>query len=150
MNRRRTMTREERAKKAELAVHAAYAGLEKRLAEAGDDYESPNPICTDAMVEAASSVKDEEDPLVLYRYFFSGGAGEWYVVEAKQQRGDVSFFGYVDMQLGDGQGGELGYFTLRQLRDEVPRTPFYRCELDRFFTPCRLSEITKLGDRAAE
>src|SRR5215210_3110537 len=99
--------------------------------------------------------EDNPDPLVVCKFFMPYGAWTWYVIEGATherdgcgmncthkplseydpERHDVLFFGYVK-----GFYPELGYFTLREL--EAIRGQFgLPVERDRFFTPCKLSEI---------
>ena len=101
--------------------------------------------------------EDTPDPVVVCKFFMPDGAWTWYVIEGSTReregcgwginchhkllseydpkRDDVLFFGYVY-----GAFPELGFFTLSEL--EAVRGRFgLQVERDRFFTPCKLSEI---------
>ncbi len=78
------------------------------------------------------STEDNQDPLVICRYFLPMTKWEWFVTEFD---GKNQFFGYVA-----GEFPELGYFTLDELR--TARGPFgLEVERDRYFSPLPLSKI---------
>lgn len=91
------------------------------------------------------SQADEEDPLVIAKFFNPYGAGTWLVTEAeKQADGTYLFYGYADIICG-----EFGYFTSAELEVQVPiringKTFGYgKIERDRWFQPERFSQIIK-------
>ncbi|AQT68238.1 hypothetical protein STSP2_01394 [Anaerohalosphaera lusitana] len=56
-----------------------------------------------------------DDPICSLKYFTPDSAWTWFVIEGEEQEdGDFLFFGKVVSQLCP--EGELGYFTLSQLR----------------------------------
>ena len=101
--------------------------------------------------------EDTPDPLVVCTFFMPDGAWTWFVIEGSTReregcgwginchhkplseydpgRGDVLFFGYVD-----GAFPEFGFFTLSE-REAIRGQFGFPVERDRFFTPCKLSEI---------
>ena len=90
------------------------------------------------------SQADEEDPLVIAKFFNPYGSGTWYVFEAElQEDGTYLFYGYVDLLYG-----EFGYFTSAELQGiDVPlkingKTLGYgKIERDMYFEPVRFSEV---------
>lgn len=108
------------------------------------------------------------DTLVIAKYFFTASAATWYVTEASEEEGDITFFGLVTGLVED----ELGYFTLSQLEEvkleapvvfvdantgkETPGTLPASIERDLYFTPKPLSECAPdfcawlWGDKDAE
>jgi len=104
------------------------------------------------------SQENEEDPLVVCKFFTPGGSWTWFVIEGSTRekdgcgfgvecnhrplseydpkRDDILFFGYVD-----GFEPEIGYFTLSELNGRgVLGLPVER---DLYFDPCRLSAVKK-------
>ena len=83
------------------------------------------------------------DPMVVVKYFDPTGSWVWYVMEGEESvDGTYEFFGFV---VGFEQ--ELGYFTLRDLETAKQNLTGLRAlpiERDLYFTPCKLSEITRL------
>lgn len=84
------------------------------------------------------STEEEQDPMVVAKFFDPYSQWTWYVIEGqKQEDEDWLFFGYVV-----GLEAELGYFTLGQLQSvKLGNRP--RIERDLYFTPCRLSKLRK-------
>jgi len=79
---------------------------------------------------------DEQDPMVLAKFFNPEGAGTWYAVSYDET--DNICFGYVTGLYMD----ELGTFSISEL--ESLKLPFgNHIERDLYFTPCRLSKITE-------
>ena len=74
------------------------------------------------------------DPTVWCKFFYPDFSWDWYVIEFD---GQDLFFGYTD-----GDFAELGYFRLSEL---ISNRGKLGCpiERDRFFAPCRLSEVKK-------
>lgn len=107
------------------------------------------------------SAENEQDPLVVCKFFMPDGAFTWYVIEGSTrekegcgfgvncnhqplseydpQRDDILFLGYVT-----GLEPELGYFTLSELQ-EIRGTLGLPVERDRYFKPCRLSQVRAKG-----
>jgi DUF2958 family protein len=106
------------------------------------------------------SQRNEDDPMVVVKFFTPWSSWTWYVIEASVQRADmyasdapldtedrpltmynpehddVEFFGYVV-----GHAAELGNFRLSELTEITG--PFeLKIERDVHFTPSRLSAIT--------
>ncbi len=98
------------------------------------------------------SQENETDPMVYCKFFDPVGSWYWYATEGSpvdengyfdtdKEKVDFLFFGFVV-----GVVPELGYFSLNQLQNaKQGRTGLWALpiERDRFFTPCRLSEIEK-------
>jgi len=83
---------------------------------------------------ALRSTANEKDPLVQVKFFTPDSNWTWYATEFGDN--DI-FFGYVK-----GLENELGYFSLRELRES--RGPWgLPIERDRYFKPCPLSEVMK-------
>lgn len=78
------------------------------------------------------AMDEEPDPLVICKFFFPAFHWTWYAIEFD---GDDLFFGFVD-----GDFPELGYFRLSELTSHVDRLGL-PVERDRYFQPCRLSEL---------
>jgi Protein of unknown function (DUF2958) len=78
------------------------------------------------------STENEKDPMVICKFFFPAWHWTWYAIEFDQEN---LFFGFVD-----GDFPELGYFSLQELTEhrDMLGLPIER---DRFFQPCRLSEL---------
>ncbi len=110
---------------------------------------------------------NEADPVCVAKFFMPDGALTWYVIEGStrksagcgwgincyyheplteydSEKDDVLFFSYVI-----GLEAELGYFTLSELTAirGMLKLPVGR---DRYFTPCRLSEVKAKVKKAAE
>lgn len=76
-----------------------------------------------------------EEKDVICKFFHPWGNFTWYVLEGeKLDNGDYEFFGWVT-----GEFPEYGYFTLSDL--ESVRVMGLGVERDRYFRPCKLSEI---------
>lgn len=85
-----------------------------------------------AALPPIGATSGQADPVVRAKLFLPDSAWTWYVIEFD---GDDECFGLVD-----GFERELGYFSLREL--ERGRGPLgCRIECDRYFEPCRLSEV---------
>lgn len=66
---------------------------------------------------ALYSSEGVEDPPIIIKFFDPSGSWIWYVIEgARQEDGDMLFFGLVD-----GHEKELGYFTLSELQSSRGR-----------------------------
>lgn len=74
------------------------------------------------------------DPLVICKFFTPDSIWTWYAIEFD---GKDLFYGYVI-----GFEPELGYFSLRELQG-VRGQLGLPVERDRWFRPCRLSEVLK-------
>ena len=81
---------------------------------------------------ALYSQENEKDPMVIAKFFYPDFSWTWYAIEFD---GKDTFFGLVD-----GDKEELGYFTLSELQSNRGKLGL-SIERDRFFTPCRLSDI---------
>jgi hypothetical protein len=84
---------------------------------------------------ALYSQENEEDPLVICKFFAVWTSWKWYGIEFD---GKDSFFGYVA-----GDYPELGYFSLSELQN-LKGPMGLSIERDMYFKPIRLSEIKKL------
>lgn len=80
------------------------------------------------------SSEDVEDPMVWCKFFTPDSSWTWYAVEFD---GVDTFFGLVD-----GFEEELGYFSLAELQSVRGKLGL-PIERDRYFKPCRLSEVRK-------
>lgn len=80
------------------------------------------------------SQEDDTDPMVICKFFYPDFSWTWYAIEFD---GKDLFYGYV---VGDYP--ELGYFTLSELLANHGKLGL-SIERDRFFQPCRLSQVMK-------
>ena len=80
------------------------------------------------------ATENEKDPLVICKFFYPDFSWTWYAIE--WDRHDT-FFGFVD-----GDYPELGYFSLSELVSNRGKLGL-PIERDRYFKPCRLSELRK-------
>jgi hypothetical protein len=80
------------------------------------------------------TTENDPDPLLIVKFFYPDFSWTWY---ASEFDGDDLFFGVVD-----GYERELGYFRLSDLLTNRGAwgSPVER---DRWFTPCRLSQLPK-------
>jgi len=78
------------------------------------------------------SQEEVEDPMVICKFFFPDFSWTWYAIEFD---GTDQFYGLVD-----GDEKELGYFSLTELMSNRGKLGL-PVERDRYFTPCRLSEV---------
>jgi len=78
------------------------------------------------------SQEEVEDPMVICKFFFPDFSWTWYAIEFD---GTDQFYGLVD-----GFEKELGYFSLTELMSNRGKLGL-PVERDRYFTPCRLSEV---------
>lgn len=137
------------AERAKAAVKNAYRQLEGKNA---------NPIFTQEMFDLLQEQDpDSDDPLCLFHYF-GLQCGDWYVFAAERMgrravnihtgesaEGLIQFTAFVC--LGDPTHAEVGIVPLDKcsgmgLRDIPPLFPGVAAvELDRYFTPQRLSVI---------
>ena len=85
------------------------------------------------------ATSEEEDPLVICKFFYPDFSWTWYAIEYD---GDDLFYGLVD-----GYEKELGDFRLSELEENRGKLGL-PVERDRYFTPCRLS--TLMGSNLAE
>jgi hypothetical protein len=83
---------------------------------------------------ALYSQENEKDPMVICKFFYPDFSWTWYAIEFD---GKDLFYGLVD-----GFEEELGYFSLSELLSNRGKLGL-PVERDRFFTPCRLSEVRK-------
>ena len=78
------------------------------------------------------SQEEVKDPMVICKFFYPDFSWTWYAIEYD---GEDQFFGLVD-----GFEKELGYFSLMELLSNRGKLGM-PIERDRFFKPCRLSEL---------
>lgn len=78
--------------------------------------------------------EEEKDPMVWCKFFTPDSSWTWYAMEFD---GVDTFFGLVD-----GFEEELGYFSLTELQSVKGKLGL-PIERDRYFKPCRLSEVRK-------
>ena len=78
------------------------------------------------------SQEEVEDPMVICKFFFPDFSWTWYAIEFD---GTDQFY-----RLVDGDEKELGYFSLTELMGNRGKLGL-PIERDRYFAPCRLSEI---------
>lgn len=78
------------------------------------------------------SQENVKDPMIICKFFYPDFSWTWYAIEFD---GKDQFFGLVD-----GDEKELGYFSLTELLVNRGKLGM-PIERDRFFVPCRLSEI---------
>jgi hypothetical protein len=76
--------------------------------------------------------ESEADPKVICKFFYPDFSWTWYAIEFD---GEDLFFGFVD-----GDFPELGYFRLSELTSNRGKLGM-SIERDRYFKPCRLSEL---------
>lgn len=82
------------------------------------------------------SSENTEDPMVWCKFFTPDSSWTWYVIEYD---GKDTFYGLVD-----GFERELGYFSLTEI-SAVRGHLGLPIERDRYFEPCRLSELEVRG-----
>lgn len=101
---------------------------------------------------ALYSQDNEQDPLVICKFFDPTGSWTWYAYEGSpvdehgyydtdKEKVDFLFFGLVI-----GFENEFGYFSLNELTNAKRGLTGIRAlpiERDEYFKPCRLSEIKK-------
>jgi hypothetical protein len=87
---------------------------------------------------ALGSTADDPDPMVQCKFFFPDFGWTWYAIEYDGQ--DVCY-GFVD-----GDFPELGTFSLVELQATRGKLGM-PVERDRYFQPCRLSELRTRLDR---
>lgn len=80
------------------------------------------------------SSENTEDPMVWCKFFTPDSSWTWYVIEYD---GIDTFYGLVD-----GFERELGYFSLSEI-SAVRGHLGLPIERDRYFEPCRLSQLPK-------
>lgn len=85
------------------------------------------------------ATENEADPMVICKFFYPDFGWTWYGIEFD---GEDIFFGYVA-----GDFPELGYFSLNELKSNRGKLGL-AIERDLYFTPCRLSKIKSLHERA--
>jgi hypothetical protein len=104
---------------------------------------------------ALSSQENEQDPLVVCKFFDPVGSWTWYATEGSpvdedgyfdtdKEKIDYLFFGLVV-----GFEPELGYFSLKELetaKEGMRGIQAMPIERDIYFTPGRLSDIKKRHD----
>jgi len=79
-----------------------------------------------------NSQDEEKDPMIICKFFYPDFDWTWYAIEFD---GKDRFYGLVD-----GFEKELGYFSLSELLSNRGKLGM-PIERDRFFKPCRLSEV---------
>lgn len=77
---------------------------------------------------------EDPDPMVIAKFFYPDFHWTWYAIEFD---GEDIFYGYVD-----GEFPELGSFSLSELQNTRGKLGC-RIERDRYFRPCRLSEVQR-------
>ncbi len=77
---------------------------------------------------------NDADPLVICKFFYPDFGWTWYAIEFD---GKDVFYGLVD-----GHEKELGSFSLTELTQNHGKLGC-PIERDRYFEPCRLSELMK-------
>lgn len=83
------------------------------------------------------ATQNEEDPMVQVKFFYPDFGWTWYGIEFD---GKDLFYGFVD-----GDFPELGDFSLSELQANRGKLGC-PIERDRYFTPCRLSDLrARLG-----
>ncbi len=101
---------------------------------------------------ALYSQEKEKDPIVVCKFFDPTGSWSWYAIEGSpvdedgfydtdKEKVDFLFFGFVA-----GNEPELGYFSLHELetcKQGLSGIWALPIERDRYFKPCRLSEVKK-------
>ena len=80
------------------------------------------------------ATENEKDPLVICKFFYPDFSWTWYAIEFD---GKDTFFGFVASDYP-----ELGYFSLSELMNTRGKLGL-PIERDRYFKPCRLSELRK-------
>lgn len=83
---------------------------------------------------ALYSQEEVKDPIVWCKFFTPDSNWTWYAIEFD---GTDTFYGMVD-----GFEEELGYFSLAELQSVKGKLGL-PIERDRYFKPCRLSEVRK-------
>lgn len=78
--------------------------------------------------------ENTEDPMVWCKFFTPDSSWTWYLIEYD---GKDTFYGLVD-----GFEQELGYFSLSEI-SAIKGHLGLSIERDRYFTPCRLSQLPK-------
>jgi hypothetical protein len=80
------------------------------------------------------ATEKDPDPVVICKFFTPDAQWTWYMIEFD---GKDTFFGYVDRLYP-----ELGYFSLSEVKS-IRGSLGLPVERDRWFKPCRLSEVKK-------
>jgi len=101
-------------------------------------------LFTDELVELMKdyplySQQDEEDPLVVCKFFDPCGSATWYITELDPV--ERIAFGFVTGLAHD----ELGYVSLEEL-ESIERPFGLSIERDLYFTQHRLSHFKKRND----
>jgi|SRR5579872_1418529 len=81
------------------------------------------------------SQENNPDPMVWCRFFTPWANWDWYIIEYSPE--DRVFLAYVV-----GFEAEIGYVSLDELESIVGFAGL-KVERDRFFNPCKLSEVKK-------
>ena len=90
--------------------------------------------------EQVGRQEDNQDPLVIAKFFNPTGAGTWYATEYNPQ--DKTFFGYVS--IFNDWNDEWGYFSLIEL--ESLKGPFgLGIERDIYFNSKPFSQINEIN-----
>lgn len=84
------------------------------------------------------ATENDPDPMVICKFFYPDFHWTWYAIEYD---GQALFFGFVD-----GDFPELGYFSRSELQQARGKLGL-PIERDRYFKPCRLSELQVNGGR---
>ena len=82
------------------------------------------------------TVSNEQDPVVSQKAFMPDGPGTWYLLEFDPE--ERIAFCYAEIGLPG--CAELGYVALDEL-ESIRGILGLKVELDKFWTPCPLSEI---------
>jgi len=90
----------------------------------------------EARFKEVGSQEDNEDPIIIAKYFNPSGAGTWYATEYNPE--ERIFFGYVSI-FGD-LNDEWGYFSLDELESFKGQFGL-GIERDLYFGEKRASEI---------
>ena len=93
---------------------------------------------------AVGSQAEEEDPLIVAKFFNPTGAGTWFATEYDSK--SQIFFGYVSI-FGD-WCDEWGSFSLEEMENFIGRFGL-GIERDLHFTEKRFSEVLKVDQAAA-
>jgi hypothetical protein len=91
-----------------------------------------------SQLPALGSTADDPDPMIQCKFFYPDFHWTWYAIEYDGQ--DVCY-GFVD-----GDFPELGTFSLVELQANRGKLGM-PVERDRYFQPCRLSELRTRLDR---
>ena len=80
------------------------------------------------------SQENEEDPLIIAKFFDPCGSASWYITEYDPEQ--KTAFGFVTGLGTD----ELGYVSLEEM-EAISRPHGLTIERDLYWKPCKLSEV---------